>query len=158
VDSINGSNLTVLETYGLNDRQAATIDTELERDLIKSFPKIPSNIIALTAFAEANDLDLEISETNGSGSAQLATTLTVAAPVENSTTADTTPEFSGTGTPGGLVTITIDTDEVEATVDASGDWSVNWSPALASAEHIATVSLVKGGISATSVVRTFTVS
>ncbi len=157
VDSINGTNLTVMETYGLNDRQQAVIDTELERSLIKAFPKIPSTLGILEQFAVDNGLDLVISDTNAENEVQLKTTLSVAAPVQSSSTADTTPTFSGKGTPGGVVSITIASTTVTTTVDPSGNWTVDFS-VLTSGAKSALVSLVKSGVAAAPITRAFTIS
>lgn len=57
VDSISGDgNLTVMETYGLDDRQA---DESLSADqlaLIANFKKLPFDLTTLTAFATDNSM------------------------------------------------------------------------------------------------------
>jgi len=159
VDSISGGgNMSVLETYGLDDRRVQTIDTQAEVALLTNFKKINYSYQDFVAHAVTNNLTLIQADSNGENEVQLGCSLTVIAPAQDLETADTTPAFSGTGTPGGLVTVTIGGDDVTATVAAAGTWSVNWSPALAVALYTATVTLTKGGVSATPVERDFEVT
>jgi len=58
-------NLTVLEVYGLNDRRPSDIDTLEELALLAEFNKMPFTMQNFIDFAEANELELSIADTNG---------------------------------------------------------------------------------------------
>jgi hypothetical protein len=148
--------MTVMETYGLNDRQPQVIDTPVEAALLSSFKKLPGTWDAFKKFAIDNGLDVTISETNGDKAKAGVVSLVVTAPVAGSTTADTTPTFSGTGTPGANVAITIAGTTVNTTVGPDRAWSVDFST-LASGAKSAVVVLSKDNVTAT-VTRNFTIS
>jgi hypothetical protein len=157
VDSISGhGNLTVMETYGLNDRKPQVIDTEAEKGLLGHFAKLPGTFDAFIKFAKDNGLELTISETNGNKPVSALVNLAVIAPVAASTTADTTPTFSGTATPGAAIAITIGATTVNTTATAAGTWTVDFS-VLTSGAKSASVVASKDGKSATVVVA-FTIS
>lgn len=154
VDNISGQgNVVVLETYGLDDRKPSTVDKQLEVGLL-NFKKIDYTLQDFIDYANTNGLTLEVTETNGENAKALSVTLTVAAPAQSATTG-TTPAFSGTGTPGGAIAITIASTTVNTTVNASGAWSVTFSTLTTGAKS-ATVVLTKDGKSK-SVTRNFTV-
>lgn len=157
VDSISGQgNMTVMETYGLDDRKPATVDKVKEKALLSTFKKLNYTLNDFKQFAVTNSLSLVISETDGSGVTQLAVDLVVAAPVAASTTADTTPTFSGTATPGAAISILIASTTVTATASAAGTWTVDFS-VLTSGAKSALVTATKGGVSK-AVTRAFTIS
>lgn len=63
VDSIgedNTGNMTVMETYKLDDRQAAALDTPLKVALAQDFKKMPQTLEAIKTFASDNSLDLRM--------------------------------------------------------------------------------------------------
>lgn len=152
VDSISGQgNLTIMETYGLQDRQ---IDPNADSDpievaLINEFSKLPGTFNDFTAFAAANGLDMVILETNGNNPIQAAVSLVITAPTAGSSTADTTPTFTGTGTPGAAVALTLASVVTSGTVGSNGAWSLTPVAAVAAASYTASVALSLGGVSVT---------
>lgn len=150
VDLINPSanNFSVLAIKDLSDSEVT---------LGLQFKHIDYDKQTFIAKAKELGLSLLMTDTNVSSPVQLASALTVIAPAAASTTADTTPTFSGTGTPGGLVSIKIAATTVTTTVNAAGAWTVDFS-ILSSGAESALVTLTKGGVAATPVTRAFTIS
>ena len=149
VDSISGSsNITVLESYGLNDRSKLPIDLEVEKNLVNSFKKLSYTMNDFKAFALAQGLDFVVSETNGTKEVQIGVSLIISTPVAGSSSNVTTPTFSGTGTPGGAVIVVVDSTTLNAVVGTNGTWSVV-STALSVGAKNAAATLSKGGVSLT---------
>lgn len=147
VDSISGhGNLTVMETYGLDDREQGNMDVQAEISLASSFLKLPGTLDAFKAFALANNLDLQVAETNGNMPYQLNVNLAVTAPAPGSSSNDTTPTFTGTGTPGASISILCNNVTSTTTVASNGTWSVT-SAALSLGARSAAVTLTKGAAS-----------
>ncbi len=71
VDSISGSgNLSVMESYGLDDREpfaSDDADLAIKVKTALAFKKIPSTMEAIEAFATDNSLIMKISDSNGAG-------------------------------------------------------------------------------------------
>jgi len=66
IDSLNPTgNVTVMETYGLDDRSPATLDSQVKVDLVSAFKKIPHTMQDFIDFANDNQLELAIADTNG---------------------------------------------------------------------------------------------
>jgi len=67
VDSITDNdegNITVMETYGLDDRQAAALNTVEKVELAKDFNKLPTDFQAIKAFAVDNSCELRVVGSN----------------------------------------------------------------------------------------------
>lgn len=158
VDSISGhGNVTVLEIYGLNDRQPQVIDTQIERDLISRFKKIKYTIDEFIAFAASKNLVLQISNSDGTDSKLLSgIALVVTTPVAASSSADTTPTFSGTGTVGAAISIVIDNLTFTTVVSSVGTWTKD-ATVLATGAKSAVITATKDGLSI-SVTRAFTIT
>jgi len=104
VDSISGEgNLTVMETYGLNDRNPnfdpEHEDFQIRVDLATNFMKIPKTFADIIEFATDNDLTLIVQDQKSSeivlGGPVITTASPLTAGVQNAAYAGATIETSG---------------------------------------------------------------
>ena len=158
VDSISGEgNMTVMETYGLNDRKPQDTDKVKEKALLSRFQKLNYTLEDFKKFATDNTLTLQISETDNSNSKLLVgMKLVVTAPAQGSSSADTTPTYTGTAIADSDIKVVIDSLTFTTKANSVGVWTLTTS-VLATGSKTSVVTATKDGVSAT-VNRNFTIS
>lgn len=159
-NTVNVEFITDLMTEGQNQFSVMSIRglEDSERALGFNFQQLPYDVQAFKAFALQKGLELSVSDSNGEvGSIKsLLVNLTVTAPVAASSTADTTPAFTGTATPLSVIDIKIGATTVSTTANASGVWSTSFS-VLAPGAISAVITASKDGLTK-SVTRAFTIT